>query len=245
MSIKDNLDKSNLPQHIAVIMDGNGRWAKLRGKMRLWGHRNGVESVRNIIEAAAELQISCLTLYAFSSENWDRPKEEVTGLMKLLIEAIEKEVPKLLKNNISLMAIGDIDRFGVTVASKLKGAIEATSGCSGLKVILALSYSGQWDILNAVNSIVKEVKEGNIDTVDRTIFENHLSTVGIPHPELMIRTSGEYRISNFLLWQLAYAELYFTDVNWPDFNKEEFYKALEYYQRRERRFGKTSEQIEA
>lgn len=245
MSIKENINKSNLPAHIAVIMDGNGRWAKKRGKLRLWGHRNGVESVRNTIEAAAEMGISYLTLYAFSSENWGRPQSEIDGLMSLLVEAIEKETPKLKKNNVSLGVIGDIDRLGDSVASKLKGAIQETSQGTGLKVILALSYSGQWDILKAVNKIVDDVKKGAIDHVDQATFEKYLDTAGIPHPELMIRTSGEYRISNFLLWQLAYAELYFTDINWPDFSKEEFYKALEYFQRRERRFGKTSEQIEA
>ena len=243
MSVKENIDKSNLPEHIAVIMDGNGRWAKKRGKLRLWGHRNGVESVRNIIEAAAEMEISYLTLYAFSSENWNRPQEEIQGLMSLLVEAVEKETPKLIKNNISLGAIGDIDRLGEAVASKLKGAIAATSQCTGLRVILALSYSGQWDILKAVNAIIEDVKKDKIQKVDHKSFEHYLATADMPHPELMIRTSGEYRISNFLLWQLAYAELYFTEVNWPDFNKKEFFKALEYYQRRERRFGKTSEQI--
>lgn len=243
MSIKENLNKSNLPSHIAVIMDGNGRWAKKRGKMRLWGHRHGVESVRNTIEAAAELQIGYLTLYAFSSENWDRPQDEVSGLMDLLVEAIEKETPKLIKNNISLKTIGETNRFSDKVKRKLDKCIEDTSACTGLTVILALSYSGQWDILEAVKGIIKKTNSGELKEVTRDVIEDHLSTAGIPHPELMIRTSGEYRISNFLLWQLAYAELYFTEVNWPDFNKEEFYKALAYYQSRERRFGKTSEQI--
>lgn len=243
MSVKDSLDKSNLPSHIAVIMDGNGRWAKKRGKMRLWGHRHGVESVRNTIEAAAELQITYLTLYAFSSENWDRPQDEVSGLMELFVEAIENETPKLIKNNIALKAIGETNRFSDKVKRKLNKCIADTSSCTGLTVILALSYSGQWDILEAVKSIVAKSKNGEIDSITREVFENHLSTAGVPHPELMIRTSGEYRLSNFLLWQLAYAELYFTDVNWPDFSKEEFYKALAYYQSRERRFGKTSEQV--
>lgn len=243
MSIKDNLDKSNLPSHIAVIMDGNGRWAQKRGKMRLWGHRHGVESVRNTIEAAAEMEISFLTLYAFSSENWDRPQDEVSGLMDLLVEAIEKETPKLIKNNIALTTIGDTSRFNAKVRRKLDKCIVDTAVGTGLTVILALSYSGQWDILEAVKALVDKSKKGQLDTVTREVFENHLSTAGVPHPELMIRTSGEYRISNFLLWQLAYSELYFTEVNWPDFSKEEFYKALAYYQSRERRFGKTSEQI--
>lgn len=224
-------------------MDGNGRWAKKRGKMRLWGHRNGVESVRNVIEAAAELQMGYLTLYAFSSENWDRPQEEVSGLMDLLVEAIEKETPKLIKNNIRLQTIGETSRFSDKVKTKLNTCIKNTSNCTGLTVILALSYSGQWDILQAVKAIVEKSKQGGFDGVSRELFEQHLSTAGVPHPELMIRTSGEFRISNFLLWQLAYSELYFTDINWPDFNKEEFYKALIYFQNRERRFGKTSEQI--
>lgn len=243
MSIKDNLDKSNLPSHIAVIMDGNGRWAKKRGKLRLWGHRHGVESVRSTIEAAAEMQIDYLTLYAFSSENWDRPQDEVSGLMDLLVEAIEKETPKLIKNNISLRTIGETDRFSDKVRQKLDKCIKDTAQCTGLTVVLALSYSGQWDILNAVNKIVDKSKEGELGTITREVFEDNLSTAGMPHPELMIRTSGEYRLSNFLLWQLAYSELYFTELNWPEFSKEEFYKALNYYQSRERRFGKTSEQV--
>lgn len=240
MSLKDDINKSNLPHHVAVIMDGNGRWAKKRGEVRLWGHRKGVKSVRNTIEAAAELQIDYLTLYAFSSENWDRPQDEVLGLMNLLVESIEKETPKLLKNNISLKAIGDLSRFSDKVQHKLQTSIDKTANCTGLTVILALSYSGQWDILEAVNSLVKQ---GATTEVTREMFENELSTSGIPHPELMVRTSGESRISNFLLWQLAYSELYFTDINWPDFDKEEFYKALIYFQGKERRFGKTSEQI--
>ncbi len=243
MSEKDNIKKSNLPQHIAVIMDGNGRWAKKRGKMRLWGHRHGVESVRNTIEAAAELNIGYLTLYAFSSENWDRPQDEIMGLMNLLIESIEKETPKLIKNNIRLRAIGEIDRFSDKVKQKLNVCIKETAQCSGLTVVLALSYSGQWDILQAVNTIVNNAKKNNVSQVTREMFESCLSTTGIPHPELMIRTSGECRISNFLLWQLAYSELYFTEVAWPEFDKEEFYKAIIYYQGRERRFGKTSEQV--
>ena len=243
MSLKDNLDKSNLPRHVAVIMDGNGRWAKKQGKMRLWGHRNGVIAVRNTIEAAAELQLSYLTLYAFSSENWERPQDEVEGLMNLLVESIEKETPKLIKNNISLKAIGDLSRFNNKVSEKLNKCIEETAHCTGLTVVLALSYSGQWDILKAVNELLKASEGHGGEQVDKAQFESYLSTAGMPHPELMIRTSGESRISNFLLWQLAYAELYFTEINWPDFSKEEFYKALMYYQGRERRFGKTSEQV--
>lgn len=240
MSLKDNINQSNLPHHVAVIMDGNGRWAKKRGEVRLWGHRKGVKSVRDTIEAAAELQIDYLTLYAFSSENWNRPEDEVMGLMNLLIESIEKETPKLLKNNISLRAIGDLSRFSGKVQKKLQSCIDQTAKCTGLTVFLALSYSGQWDIVKAVNSLVKK---GGDQEITREMFENELSTAGVPDPELMIRTSGESRISNFLLWQLAYTELYFTEVNWPDFSKEEFYKALIHFQGRERRFGKTSEQV--
>jgi len=224
-------------------MDGNGRWAKKQGKRRLWGHRNGVDSVRNVIEAAAELQISYLTLYAFSSENWERPEEEVKGLMDLLVEAIDKESPKLIKNNIRLTTIGETARFSDRVKEKLQSCKDQTAHCTGLTVVLALSYSGQWDILQAVNRLLKKDREEALPELSRELFESYLSTAGMPHPELMIRTSGEYRISNFLLWQLAYSELYFTEVNWPDFNKEEFYKALLYFQSRERRFGKTSEQI--
>lgn len=243
MSLKDKIEESNLPSHIAVIMDGNGRWAKKRGKMRLWGHRHGVESVRNTIEAAAELQIDYLTLYAFSSENWDRPQDEVSGLMDLLIESIEKETPKLIKNNIRLLTIGETDKFSKKVNERLASCLSDTAHCTGLTVVLALSYSGQWDILQAVNTVIKDSKNKKNSTVTREDFERYLSTNGMPNPELMIRTSGEYRMSNFLLWQLAYSELYFTDIAWPDFNKEEFYKAIVHYQGRERRFGKTSEQI--
>lgn len=243
MSLKDKLNISNLPSHVAVIMDGNGRWAKKRGEKRIWGHRNGVKSVRKTIEAAAELQLKYLTLYAFSSENWARPEDEVSGLMKLFVEAIEKETPKLIKNNISLRAIGDIKRFDQNVQRKLEGCVASTAHCTGLTVVLALSYSGQWDMLQAVNSLLVQAQKDGVKELSKEMFESQLSTAGIPDPELMIRTSGECRISNFLLWQLAYSELYFTDVNWPDFDKEEFYKALNYYQSKERRFGKTSEQI--
>lgn len=243
MSLKDKIDTTKLPQHIAIIMDGNGRWAKKRGEVRLWGHRKGVKSVRNTIEAAAELQIKYLTLYAFSSENWNRPEDEINGLMSLFIEAIEKETPKLIKNNIRLKAIGDISRFNDKVQRKLNTCIEDTADGKGLTVILALSYSGQWDIEQATNKIAHKFKSGEIESINKETIEAHLSTAGTPHPELMIRTSGEKRISNFLLWEMAYTELYFTDVNWPDFSKDEFIKALTYYQNRERRFGKTSEQL--
>lgn len=240
---KKEINKSNLPSHIAVIMDGNGRWAKKRGEARLWGHKNGVKSVRSIIENAAELQIKYLTLYAFSSENWSRPVEEISGLMSLFINAIEKETPKLIKNNIRLQAIGELDLFNEKVKNKLAGCIESTAHCTGLTVVLALSYSGKWDILQATQAIAKKIKNGEVIDINNDTISEHLSTAGMPDPELMIRTSGECRISNFLLWQLAYTELYFTEVNWPDFRKDEFYDALYYFQNRERRFGKTSEQL--
>lgn len=243
MSLENKIDKTKLPKHIAIIMDGNGRWAKKKGEVRLWGHRNGVKSVRKSIELAAKLQIKYLTLYAFSSENWSRPQDEVKGLMKLFIEAIERETPKLIENNIRLKAIGDTSRFSATVQDKLNTCIKETAKGTGLTVILALSYSGQWDITQATQKICQKVKDGEQIEIDKETIDQHLSTSGIPDPELMIRTSGEKRISNFLLWQIAYSELYFTDINWPDFSNEEFYKALYYYQNRERRFGKTSEQL--
>lgn len=243
MSAIKHLDKNKLPHHVAIIMDGNGRWARKRGKVRLWGHRNGVEAVRNTIQTAAELQMEYLTLYAFSAENWERPEEEVGGLMKLLVEAIEKETPKLLKNNIRLKSIGEIERFPIKVKEQLETCISKTANCTGLTVVLALSYSGQWDILNATKALIEKSEDAGTKAINKEVFEQELSTAGMPHPELMIRTSGEFRISNFLLWQLAYSELYFTKVPWPDFNKEEFHKALIYYQSRERRFGKTSEQL--
>ncbi len=243
MSVKEQLIQNNLPSHVAIIMDGNGRWAKKRGLARLFGHRKGVASVRHTIEAAAELHIKYLTLYVFSSENWNRPQEEVLGLMNLLVESIEKETASLIKNNIKLQTIGDTSRFNASVKNKLDSCILETSKCTGLTVVLALSYSGQWDILNAVSKIIEDAKGGKIDSIDKDSFATYLSTKNIPNPELMIRTSGECRISNFLLWELAYSELYFTDINWPDFTEEEFYKALLHYQGRERRFGKTSEQV--
>jgi len=245
MSLKEKLIPEKLPSHIAIIMDGNGRWAKEKGKDRLFGHYSGVESVRNIVEGCAELQIDYLTLYAFSTENWDRPKEEVTGLMELLVKTIRTEVTTLNKNNIRLHVIGNIDMLPGNARKELDEACEETKTNTGLNLIMALSYSSRWEILNAVKNIGMEIRNGKIDPeeINNEVFKQHLCTAGIPDPELMIRTSGEYRISNFLLYQLAYAELYFTETLWPDFRKENLYEALLSYQNRERRFGKTSEQL--
>jgi len=245
MSLKDKLIAEKLPTHIAIIMDGNGRWAKEKGKDRLFGHYNGVESVRNIVEGCAELGIGYLTLYAFSTENWDRPKDEVTGLMELLVKTIRSEVATLNKNNIRLHVIGNIEMLPPNARNELDEACEETKNNSGLNLIMALSYSSRWEILNAVKNIGREVADGKIkaDDITEEVFQQHLCTADFPDPELMIRTSGEYRISNFLLYQLAYSELYFTDTLWPDFRKENLYEALLDYQMRERRFGKTSEQV--
>lgn len=245
MSTLESIHKDRLPRHIAIIMDGNGRWAKEKGEDRLYGHYQGVESVRDVVEGAAELGIGYLTLYAFSTENWDRPAEEVSGLMELLVTTIRKEVSTLNKNNIRLHVIGDLNMLPANAQNELKEAIEITAVNTGLNLIMALSYSGRWEILEAVRGIASAVKEGSLDpaSIDEKIFQDHLSTHAFPDPELMIRTSGEYRISNFLLYQLAYAELYFTDICWPDFRKENLYQAILDYQQRERRFGKISEQL--
>ena len=245
MSVKEKIDTNSLPKHIAVIMDGNGRWAKQRGKARVFGHRNGVQSVRDISEACAELGVQYLTLYAFSTENWNRPKLEVNALMSLLVSTIRKEVSTLHKNNIRLLAIGNMDQLPPKAQTELLEAIESTKNNDRMSLVLALSYSAKWEMIQAVKNIAIQVHKGEIsvDQIDDSLISEHLSTRGIPDPELMIRTSGETRISNFLLWQLAYAELYFTPVFWPDFNKEELYKAIFNFQNRERRFGKTSEQI--
>jgi undecaprenyl diphosphate synthase len=245
MSLKENLIAEKLPRHIAIIMDGNGRWAKEKGKDRLFGHYSGVESVRNIVEGCAELQIGYLTLYAFSTENWERPKDEVTGLMELLVKTIRTEVSTLNKNNIRLHVIGNLDMLPENARKELDEACEETKNNTGLNLIMALSYSSRWEILHAVKNIATEIKEGNLkpQEINEEVFKQHLCTADFPDPELMIRTSGEYRISNFLLYQLAYSELYFTETLWPDFRKENLYEALLDYQNRERRFGKTSEQL--
>jgi undecaprenyl diphosphate synthase len=245
MELKQQIRTENLPKHVAIIMDGNGRWANKQGEQRIFGHQNGVTSVRETAEAAAELGISYLTLYAFSTENWSRPQEEVNALMELLVNTIHAETPTLNKNGIRLNAIGNIPSLPVSCQKELFECIDATKNNSRLTLTLALSYSSKWEILQAVKCIAEKVKEGRLtsEEINEDVFSEHLCTAGIPDPELMIRTSGEQRISNYLLWQLAYAEFYFTEVLWPDFRKVDFYKAILEYQSRERRFGKTSAQI--
>lgn len=244
-SLLENIDKSKLPLHIAIIMDGNGRWAKEKGEDRLFGHLHGVESVRNIVEGCAELGIGYLTLYAFSTENWDRPEYEVIGLMELLVSTIRKEVETLNKNNIRLHVIGDMSMLPQSAQDELNEALSITEKNNGLQLIMALSYSGRWEILQMVKNIASAVEQKNLSAneISQETIQQFLSTGSFPDPELMIRTSGEFRISNFLLYQLAYAELYFTPVRWPDFRKENLYEAILDYQNRERRFGKTSEQL--
>lgn len=245
MSFKQDINLEKLPKHIAIIMDGNGRWAQERGKDRLFGHLHGVESVRDIVEGSAELGVKFLTLYAFSTENWDRPQQEVVGLMELLVETIKKEVPTLNKNNIKLNVIGDIHLLPANAQKELDEAIYQTSKNEGLNLIMALSYSSRWEIVNATKSIAQDVLDGKLkaEEINQEIFNSYLSTKSFPDPELLIRTSGEYRISNFLLYQIAYAELYFTEVLWPDFRKHHLHEAILNYQQRERRFGKTGDQI--
>ena len=240
MTYKDKIEKTHLPRHIAVIMDGNGRWARERGFERVVGHQNGVVSVRETTEASAEIGIEYLTLYAFSTENWGRPKEEVDALMELLVDTIERETPTLNKNNVRLMAIGDLSRLPESAEKKLKNCLKETEKNTGLRLVLALSYSSRWEITNAVKRIAQEVKDGSltIDNITADVVSENLTTHGIPDPDLLIRTSGELRISNFLLWQLAYTELYFTETHWPDFRKENFYRAIYEFQQRERRFGR-------
>ena len=244
-SLKAKVDLEQLPRHIAIIMDGNGRWAKEKGQDRLFGHYHGVESVRNIVEGSAELGIQYLTLYAFSTENWDRPAYEVSGLMELLVDTIRKEVETLNKNNIRLHVIGDLNMLPDNARIEMTEALDLTKNNTGLNLIMALSYSSRWEMTNAVKNIAQDVKEGVLqpEAITQEILSKYLCTSAFPDPELMIRTSGEYRISNFLLYQLAYAELYFTNTRWPDFRKENLYEAIINFQQRERRFGKTSEQI--
>ncbi len=243
--LKNQINLTKLPKHVAIIMDGNGRWAKAHGKARVFGHQNGVKSVREVTEAAAELGVSYLTLYAFSTENWDRPKLEVNALMHLLIDTVRNELSTLNNNDIKLMAIGDLSKLPSKTHRALLEGIENTKNNKRMTLILALNYSSRWELAEAFRVMSKEIEQGKLssDSICENIIENYLATSNIPDPELMIRTSGELRISNFLLWQLAYSELYFTDIFWPDFRKENFYEALLDYQNRERRFGKTSEQL--
>ena len=245
MLLKDKLIKDKLPNHIAIIMDGNGRWAKKKGNMRIFGHKSGVNGVKEASEACAELGINYLTLYAFSTENWNRPKLEVTALMELLVATINSEISTLIDNNIRLNTIGQLSDLPKKTYNKLMEAIDKTKTNTGLTLTLALSYSSKVEIINAIKEIANRCVENSLkpDEINESIFESYLSTSGIPNPDLLIRTSGEKRISNFLLWQMAYTELYFTDVLWPDYNREELYKAIYDYQSRERRYGLTSEQI--
>jgi undecaprenyl diphosphate synthase len=245
MQLKKEIDYNRLPSHVAIIMDGNGRWARQRGLERVFGHQQGVNAVREIIEAAAELKIGFLTLYAFSTENWDRPDDEVSALMGIMIQSLSNETDTLIKNNIRLRTIGDMERLSVEVRERLNETMNLTSSGTGLNLIIALSYSSRWEITNAAKKIAIDAKNAILDPdlISEHDFEKYLTTNGIPDPELMIRTSGELRISNFLLWQAAYSEFYFTEKLWPDFGKDDFYIAIIDFQKRERRFGKTSEQV--
>jgi len=245
--IPPSINLTALPKHIAVIMDGNGRWAKKNGKARIFGHQNGVKAVRDITEGAAEIGIQYLTLYAFSTENWNRPKAEINALMQLLVSTISKETKTLNQNNIQLKAIGNLSSLPEKCYKELKNSISTTESNTGLVLILALSYSSRWEIVQAVKNLLIDVKKGVLSEsqISESTFKNYLCTDSIPDPELIIRTSGEHRISNFLLWQAAYAEFYFTETLWPDFRKKDLWEAILDYQKRERRFGKTSEQINA
>lgn len=245
MNLKESIDHTNLPKHLAIIMDGNGRWAKQQGFLRAFGHENGTKSVKEIIKTSAKLGIEYLTLYAFSTENWNRPKLEVQALMKILINSLKKELITLQENNIRLNAIGNLDKLPKTAQKELLDVMEKTKNNSRLTLTLALSYGSREELVNAVKAISDKVKNNiiSIDTIDDSIINEHLYTQNLPDVDLLIRTSGEHRISNFLLWQIAYAELYFTNVLWPDFKDQDLYEAIISYQKRERRFGKTSEQI--
>ena len=241
----DQIDKTRVPQHVAIIMDGNGRWAMKQQQERLFGHHNGLTAVRQAVEAAVQMGVKYLTLYTFSTENWNRPKEEVDALMALLVDTIVKETPTLMDNHVRLQTIGDIDRLPNGTRQKFLGCIEETSHNTGLTMVIALSYSSRWEITHAMQEAVRRAQAGELraEEVDEPFVSSLMTTAEMPDPDLLIRTSGEYRISNFLLWQLAYSELYFTDCLWPEFSEEEFYKAIVDYQKRERRFGKTSEQL--
>lgn len=245
MSLIEKIDKNRLPRHVAIIMDGNGRWAKAKGKDRSFGHQEGVVSVRKIMDAVTQLGLKYLTLYTFSTENWNRPEEEVQALMSLLVSAIHRETPDMMKKNVRLTAIGDLSRLREDAYNTLQECIDTTSANTGTTLVLALSYSSRWEITRAARQLAQEVLEQKINPNDITeaMVSDHLTTKNIPDPDLLIRTGGEKRISNFLLWQFSYAEFFFTDVFWPDFREEELYEAILYYQQRERRFGKTSEQL--
>lgn len=244
-SYKEHIDFNNLPRHIAVIMDGNGRWAKKKGAMRIFGHKNAIQAVKDVTEGCGELGIKYLTLYAFSTENWNRPKAEIDGLMELLVSTLKQEIKTLMDNQVKLITVGETTNLPLECQKNLAWAIEQTKSNSGLTLILALSYSGRWEIVKAAKSLATEIEQGKIKAseINERLFENYLQTSGIPDPELLIRTSGELRVSNFLLWQIAYTELYITPTLWPDFRKDHLYEAIWSYQQRERRFGKTSEQL--
>ena len=244
-SKKENIDKDNVPDHIAVIMDGNGRWARQKGAERIFGHQNAIQAVKEITEGCVELEIPYLTLYAFSTENWERPKEEVDGLMHLLVATLQEEVGDLMKNGVKLNIIGEMSNLPEECQEKLEESTELTKGNERLLLTLALSYSGKWDITNAIKEIVNDIEKGNVEAreINEEMVNSYLSTKSMPDPALLIRTGGEMRISNFLLWQLAYSELYITDTMWPDFRKEDLYEAILSYQKRERRFGRISDQL--
>jgi undecaprenyl diphosphate synthase len=245
MSYREQINPNKIPAHVAIIMDGNGRWATQRGNDRIFGHQHGVDAVRSVIRAAAEIGVKYLTLYAFSTENWNRPQQEVDALMSLMVNVIKSESDDLLKNNVRLIVIGDQNSLPRKLQNEVEKLIKKLGQNTGLTVVMALSYSSRWEIINAVKTIANDVKKGKIDpdNISQELFPNYLSTAEIPDPELMIRTSGEKRLSNFLLWQLAYSELFFTSMLWPDFTEEDFWEAIFYYQQRERRFGMTSEQL--
>ncbi len=245
MSLKDKIDLSRVPEHVAIIMDGNGRWAQQQELERFYGHQEGTVSVKKVVEVAGETGVKYLTLYTFSTENWNRPQEEVDALMDLIVTTLKREIPELIEKNVKLGVIGDVERLPSYTRETLKECIDETSGNTGLNLILALSYSSRWEITNAVKKITSGVISGNVDLdeIDEELFSSYLNTAGIPDPDLLIRTGGEYRISNFLMWQLSYTELYFTELYWPEFREEEFYSAIIDFQTRERRFGKTGEQI--
>jgi undecaprenyl diphosphate synthase len=244
-SYKEHIDFNRLPRHVAVIMDGNGRWAKKKGALRIFGHRNAVQAVRDVTEGCGELGVKYLTLYAFSTENWGRPKEEIEGLMELLVNTVKQEINTLMENQVRLLTIGETSHLPADCQENLNWAKEKTKNNSGLTLIMALSYSGRWELTKAAQSIARAVEKGELKSseINEATIENYLQTYGIPDPELLIRTSGEMRVSNFLLWQIAYTELYITPTLWPDFRKEHLYEAIWSYQQRERRFGKTSEQM--
>ena len=242
-SFKDQIDFTNLPNHIAVIMDGNGRWAKKKGAARIFGHRNAIQAVTDVTEACGELGVKYLTLYAFSTENWGRPKDEVEGLMELLVNTLKKEIGNLMENQVMLTTIGDLAHLPPQCQRNLQEAKDATQNNTGLRVLLALNYSGRWEITKAARAIAEDVKQGKLhsEDIDEQRVSSYLETAGVPDPELLIRTSGELRVSNFLLWQIAYTEIYITKTLWPDFRKEDLYEAIYSYQHRDRRFGKVLE----